>query len=197
MPKSESNCEMNEFCVYMHLNRINGKRYIGITSSDPLARWANGHGYYKNKHFYDAILRYGWDSFEHIILYTGLSKEEACEKETELIAKYVTQDKRYGYNITSGGEHFKHSEESKKLMSAHRTGKNCRKKSVETIQKMKENHAGGTLPKSVMCVESGKVYHSINDASRDTGINKKQISGCCRGDLHYNTAGGLHWQYMN
>ena len=72
---------MNKFMVYMHINKQNGKRYIGITSQDPVMRWANGKGYYRNKHFSDAINRYGWDGFEHVILSTNLDKESACAME--------------------------------------------------------------------------------------------------------------------
>ena len=110
---------MNDYVVYMHVNKANGKRYIGI-SKNPIARWANGKGYYRNKHFSDAINKYGWNNFDHLILYTDLTKKEAGEIEQHLIKEYRTQDKRYGYNLTSGGEAFLHSEESKKLTPAQR-----------------------------------------------------------------------------
>lgn len=186
---------MSEFCVYMHVNRANGKKYIGITSMNPLDRWQNGKGYHKNKHFTDAIMRYGWDNFDHLILFSGLTKEEACAKEQALIAEHKTQDKHYGYNLTSGGECFHHSEESKRLMSARRMGKGTGKRSPEVIANMKASHGGGAEKVAVVCIESGKVYDSINDAARATGVNKKQISGCCRCVPHYNTAGGCHWKY--
>lgn len=185
----------NTFCVYLHINNINNKKYVGITSGDPLKRWLNGKGYYKNKHFYDAILRYGWDNFTHLILYTGLSKREACTIEQKLILEYQTQDKTRGYNLTSGGEFFKHSDDSKRLMSERRKGKGKVKRTAEQIKHMKASHAGGTPKVAVYCVETGVRYNSINDASRATGINKKQISGCCKKQRHYNTAGGFHWLY--
>ena len=27
-------------------------------------------------------------------------------------------------------------------------------------------------------------------------LNKKVISNCCRGTIHYNTSGGYHWQFV-
>lgn len=95
---------MDKYTVYMHVNKINQKKYIGITKQKPQDRWGhNGNNYKESSHFYAAIQKYGWDNFEHIILYTNLSQEQACEIEIKLIADLKTQDKRYGYNILSGG----------------------------------------------------------------------------------------------
>ena len=95
--------EENGYIVYKHTNKINGKIYIGITHyEDPNRRWCNGRGYKHSTLFNRAIKKYGWDSFMHEVLFTGLSKEEAHTMEKALIAKY----KREGisYNIANGGE---------------------------------------------------------------------------------------------
>jgi len=184
------------FTVYMHVNKINGKKYVGITKcNDPNRRWANGKGYYRNKHFSDAIEKYGWNNFDHQIIMQGLEKESACALEQWLIKVHETQNKNKGYNITDGGEFFHHTDESKRLMSQNRKGKGLQKLSEEHKRRMKEHHAGGADKKCVICLETGQKYESINDASRDTGINKKGISGCCRRKKHYNTAGGYHWEF--
>ena len=184
---------MSEFCVYIHKNKTNGKRYVGLTSEKPAMRWQNGLGYRSNKHFHDAITRYGWDGFDHIIVSEGLTKDEACELEKSLIIKYETTDKTKGYNLTGGGEHFRHSEESRELMRERRKGKNTGPFTEEHKRRIKEHHAGGGEKVAVLCIETGVIYQSINDASRATGINKKGFSGCIRGVTHYNTAGGFHW----
>lgn len=93
----------NNFVVYMH-KTPNNKVYIGLTSMIPERRWANGMGYYKNPHFTNAIKKYGWDNIEHIILFDGLTKQEACEKEIELIKLYDSTNRQKGYNIGTGGE---------------------------------------------------------------------------------------------
>jgi len=67
---------INDFCVYMHTNKLNGKKYIGITQQEPKKRWKSGYGYSygASPHFERAIKKYGWaKGFDHEILYTGLT----------------------------------------------------------------------------------------------------------------------------
>lgn len=94
---------MGNYCVYKHTSP-SGKVYIGITHKEPRERWKNGLGYRTQKRFYRAIVKYGWDSFTHEILFSGLSEQEAKDKEVELIAIYESSDKSHGYNVTLGGE---------------------------------------------------------------------------------------------
>ena len=106
------------YTVYQHKNKINGKIYIGITMQEPEKRWgANGYNYKSSPHFYAAIQKYGWDNFEHNILYTNCTREEACLMEQILIKKYNSMDRNFGYNSTSGGENFVMNEETKQKIS--------------------------------------------------------------------------------
>lgn len=62
---------------------------------------------------YHAIKKYGWKRINHEILFTDLTKEEAEQKEIELIAFYKSNDRKNGYNIANGGNHCgKHSKET-------------------------------------------------------------------------------------
>ena len=106
------------YCVYQHINKINGKRYIGITKQNPESRWGtDGINYKSSPYFYSAIQKYGWDNFDHEILFNDLTKEEACVKEIELIAYFQTQDKQHGYNIMEGGSAPTIPEEMRSVMS--------------------------------------------------------------------------------
>ncbi len=106
------------YIVYKHTNSLNNKVYIGITSQKPEQRWGiNGANYKSSPHFYLAIQKYGWNNFEHEILFTNLSKEDACLKEQELIKFYNSMDKEFGYNQTSGGECCVMADESKLKLS--------------------------------------------------------------------------------
>ena len=241
---------MSSYTVYVHTNKVNGMKYVGITGQDPKARWAHGYGYHKQSHFFNAIKHYGWDGFTHEIVATGLSLKEAATEEERLISLYKTTNRQFGYNKSTGGEagargvelsaenRAKRSETLKRLwenpafrerrrvatielnkrkdirekrsaasmgrsltqetrekISEHRRGVKPPPFSDEHRAKMREHHAGGVAKSPVICIETGKTYASINDASRATGINKKGISGCCRKVEHYNTAGGYHWEF--
>lgn len=87
------------YSVYVHVFP-NNKCYVGITRQDVNDRWQNGEGY-KSQPVYDAIKEYGWKNIQHIVLFTNLTQQEACEKEKELIIKLDAIEN--GYNITTGG----------------------------------------------------------------------------------------------
>lgn len=106
------------YTVYKHQNKINGKIYIGITMQEPERRWGNnGINYKTSPHFYAAIQKYGWNNFDHNILFKNLTHDEACSKEQELIEYYNSMNREFGYNSTSGGDVFIMNEETKQKIS--------------------------------------------------------------------------------
>ena len=140
----------NTYCVYLHINKIDGKKYVGQTCQIPEKRWKEGKGYKGCVHFFNAIIKYGWDNFEHKIVYDSLTKEEADYFEDLMINSLNTTDCNYGYNIKNGGSIGKHSEESKIKMSKAKKGKYVGKKSYnygrkhteEARRHMSEAHLG-------------------------------------------------------
>ena len=207
----------NTYSVYCHTNKINGKKYIGITKRKPELRWKNGSDYKHNNHFYNAIQKYGWDGFYHEVLYTDLSEKNAKEKERELISFYKTTCKDYGYNLTGGGDGmFNPSDELRQKMRERKLGKNNyfydkhfngkenpfygrkhKDSSRELISKNHANVSGKQNPRAtpVICIELNKRYDTITDASIELNINNGTIGQCCRGKLK--TAGGYHWKYAS
>jgi group I intron endonuclease len=116
------------WCVYMHTNKENGKVYIGVTCRQPEVRWGKNGSEYKRlnqRAFAGAIAKYTWDGFTHEVLFTDLTKDEANQKEIELIALYKANVCRWGkeamgYNMTDGGEgHLghKHGKRTRQKMS--------------------------------------------------------------------------------
>lgn len=95
------------WCIYKHTNKINGKVYVGQTCQKPEERWRNGDGYQHNPLFYNAILKYGWNSFAHEIIENNIiNQKEANEKEMYYIAQYNSYED--GYNLTKGGDNREH-----------------------------------------------------------------------------------------
>ena len=90
--------------VYIHINKINNKKYVGISSSsDVNRRWGREGEGYKNSKFYNlGILQYGWDNFKHIILVDQINLSLAEQIEARLIKILNLKDESCGYNESSG-----------------------------------------------------------------------------------------------
>lgn len=148
------------YVVYAHINKVNGKMYIGITGQeDPNLRWLNGLGYSESPMFNNAIRKYGWDSFSHVILCNGLNLMEAEETEKFMIMFFDTQNRDKGYNRAAGGQGafgVKWTDDQKKRMSERISGKGHpnygKHMSEETKRKIGDanrgRHYGDKSPKS-------------------------------------------------
>jgi group I intron endonuclease len=159
-----------KYIVYMHENKTNHKKYIGITSQDPETRWRKGTNYRNCHAIRRAFEKYGWDGFEHIILYEGLTKEEACEKEIQLISEYDTRNPEHGYNICIGGggtSGFAHTEEWK--------------------EELREKMSGSNNPNygKPMSEEQKEKLRQINLGKKLTEEHKRKISDGCKGKIHH------------
>lgn len=175
---------MEKYILYEHVNKNTGKRYIGITNNKEI-RWRNeGIGYkpYNGSvsRFWNAIQKYGWDSFDSNILEENLTFEEACEKEILEISKYdIRKDL---YNISQGGnggiiylEHprgmlgKKHSEEFKNRLREIMSGENN-----PFYGKNWDDYGGhprGMLNKS----HTEDIKEQISKTCKEKGINKKRV----------------------
>lgn len=130
------------YCVYKHTSP-SGKVYIGITSREPTIRWRNGKGYELCTAFNRAIEKYGWENIRHEILYESLDKETACAKEQELIAEHRSNEPEYGYNLTSGGEHYEANAEWRERLS--KSLKKYYEEHPEKREKIGNDHRGKRL----------------------------------------------------
>ena len=202
----------NNYKVYIHINKTNGKRYYGITKQEPKKRWQNGKKYGNNDHFTNAINYYGWDNFDHIVIARGLTEEEAKWLEIELIREFDTTNRDKGYNITKGGEGtngYKHTEETRKNIGKIHKGKTLseetRKKLSEamkgknspmkTRKKLSESHKGKNNPsaKRIYCVELDMYFDTVTEASEYVGCHRSNISSVLIGNRK--TCKGYHWLY--
>ena len=201
---------MGLYSVYK-LTAPNGKVYIGITSRKPEYRWNNGKGYYQNKHLYSAILLYGWINFKHEILAKNLTKEVACLLEQELISMFKSNNPKYGYNNSSGGEapnkgHKATKEEIAKRVEAIK-GKPMSERGRQNIsnaKKGKSNGHDGMIGEQ--CGKAGLVYqidrvsnetvyvyYGFYEMARITGYAQTPVKEAAKGKRKQ--AYGFLWKY--
>ncbi len=111
--------------IYKHTSKTSGKSYIGYTTNGIDKRWrnhCNNSQKVSNRHFHNAIRKYGEEDFTHEIIVRCSDIEIAKKAEISCIDYYDTYNN--GYNMTKGGEGFsgKHSDESKRKMSKAKKG---------------------------------------------------------------------------
>ena len=148
----ENRIDKRSYVVYMHTSPSN-KRYVGITRQNPPEkRWGyNGNGYCDNDYFSRAISKYSWKNIKHEILYTGLTKEEAEQKEIELIAFYDSMNPEKGYNMTPGGSY-----------------------NVNVVLKpVKQYTAEGVFIQEYECIKYGAIATNINKSAVSLCCNNK------------------------
>ena len=149
----------------------NGKLYIGQTCNS-LRRRAGNHGecYVECPLFYNAIKKYGFENFKSEIVADGLTLDEANWLEKYLIAYYHSAERKYGYNLSHGGDGIlgysspeKNAKISKAKMGTHLPR--------EVYERIAEKRRGTKMPKAA--VDKTAAWH--RGKKRSTSA-KKNIS---------------------
>lgn len=195
-------------CVYMHINKINGKRYFGITGQNFKRRWRDGTAYKHCTRFNNDISKYGWENFEHYILANNIGEYSAKILEQILVSRYKTYQNEHGYNISLGGG--KWSEEMKEKLRSKRNGNDNpfygKKHSAKTKHIIGENskkftRGKNSQAKKVMCLNTGEVFECMVSAAEKYGINcPSDISKVCKGKTKSRgkdkNGNKLRWAYV-
>lgn len=183
---------MKKFFVYIHITP-SGKRYIGITNSvNPQDRWGTDGMHYQSQPFYRAIKKYGWENISHII-YQVDTKQEMFYLEKYLIRFYNTRDKKYGYNISEGGEsgakgnHYRKSKESIEKSRQYHLG---RKRSDQSKQNMRES----SKHRMIKVMIDNHIFESIRDAADYINCDRRSLSGALKRNKN-SLFKGHHIQY--
>lgn len=156
------------YTVYCHINKTNGKKYVGITKHPVEQRWQKGKGYAGCTKFERAIHKYGWNNFDHEIVASNLNKREAENFERLLIKKLNTTDNNFGYNIAFGG----HTMENR-----HHT--------LEARRKMGKNHSPmnyGHNPRAKKVICEGKIFSCISECADFYGVSKSTMRSWVNGN---------------
>lgn len=171
-----------EYKLYMHINKINGHFYIGITSLDINQRFGkDGSNYKKCTYFWNAIQKYGWDNFEHLIIADNLTKEQACQYEVDLIEHMKLERPNSCYNILAGGD--------------------LGRKDIIATEEYKNKFRGSKNPvaKSVICIETNKIFDTVTDAGIFYNLDRKNIIRSCKTGIACGKFNNikLHWAYYD
>ena len=173
------------------------KVYVGLTKQSVKDRWRNGNAYSHSVFVNNAIKKYGWENVKKVVLYDGLTREQAMQKEIELIEWFDSTNREFGYNLSTGGESksgVPMSKEAKDYLRWLRLGTTL---SEETKRKIGEQELGANNPmaRKVICLETMKVYNTLTQAKKETGATK--ITDCCRHNKKHRSSGGYHWEYYD
>ena len=179
--------------LYVHINKANGKRYFGITGQKKAEdRWNNGKGY-KGLYFYDDIVAYGWNNFEHIVLFDNLTKEEAELLEQMYIALYDSSNKHNGYNTALGEGYtgLKHTEDTKAKISKTKKGTVLNEKHKQKISKSMK----GKNAKPIYCIELDMYFETVTEGANFIGYKHANVSRVLNGKQK--ACKGYHYIYKN
>lgn len=161
---------MRNYSVYIHTSP-SGKIYVGLTKQEPRNRWANGKGYHKQI-FQKAINKHGWENISSEVIKDGLTLQEAIDKEHDLIKETKSNDSRFGYNVSPGGERgVVHSKETKEqiIETKRLDGQLTLNKEIASEIRRMYNETSATAP------ELAKLY----------GVNHRQITRVINNDTWY------------
>lgn len=187
----ETKLQPKQFSVYLHTDKTDGRKYIGITSQQPERRWQRGLGYVNNPYFFNLIKKRGWDGFEHEIVASGLTKEKSLDLEEKLIEKYKLQDKKYGINLRAGGLQNLPGVETRQNISKSLLGHEVSEKTRQLLMK-------NVPSKKVEQLLNGRVireFESLSEAARSVGGLKSNIWTCCNGGRK--SYHGFGWRYKD
>lgn len=150
--------------VYKITNLINKKCYIGVTSR--IKRRIYEHTRYSEIenspltcYLHNSIKKYGCDNFIFEVIHESIKNDEELNKlEIYYIKKFQSNNSKYGYNLTSGGERGIPNDITilKKIASSHKT-------------KVAKYDLNG----SFICE-----YESVKEASRQNNIPDTDIHRC-------------------
>lgn len=158
--------EERKHLVYKHTSP-SGKCYIGITKDYELRCIQHKSSNNECVAFRNALEKYGWDNFTHEILEEKLTLQEANDKEKYYIGYYNSLSPS-GYNLTTGGDTFELSEETKEKMRGKYRGSTT---GHANIRKLKNSYSVSYLVDGVT-VRLGN-YNTLEDALEAKRLQKR------------------------
>ena len=177
--------------VYAILNPANQKVYIGVTKNTLSHRFDNGNGYKKCLRLWDDIEKYGFDSFEKVVIRDKMERDEAMALEERLVDMLGTMDPNIGYNMRRGGIHNIPCDDVGKHISIAKIGHIV---SEETRRKLSKYNRRSVVQRT-MSGDYVSEYDSLTDAAKAVGSYKSNIYAVCIGKKK--SCRGYRWSYAS
>lgn len=153
--------------IYKITNKINSKVYIGLTKNGFKQRYSGSIKATHNKHLQHSIEKYGIENFEIIEEFDFADNEqELKEKEKYYIQFFKSNDPKYGYNKTSGGEHPVPNEQAKKKMSDAKKGKTYGEKTKQLWSEQRTGQGNPNFGKRWDDEHKQKIAASVSKSTR-------------------------------
>ena len=181
--------------VYITTNHVNGKQYIGQRKYDKQGKWKEylGSGIILSR----AIEKYGLENFSKEIIEECKTKKILNDREIYWINYYNAVESDNFYNIASGGDGGNtiagYTDDQRNLLS---TKLSDMRKGIINIGKNNGNS------RRVICINTMKVFDTINEASIYYNVDKDAIQQCCSDANKRKTAGEINgermiWEYYD
>lgn len=128
--------------IYLAVHKESGKVYVGLTSRTAKERWYKHRrlAFVENKdtHFYRALRKYGESAFELHTVSEATSPGDVQNLERVWITLLRANVSEFGYNTAAGGDHPRHTEETKKKIGDVQRGKRRKPHPLKGTPELKE-----------------------------------------------------------
>ena len=219
--------------IYMIQNLINNKVYIGLTTRKFEYRYGKngiksvyGKQKHSNAHLSSSIEKYGLDCWEIKILHDNVTDiEELKNLEQYYVYKYKSNDPKYGYNKTAGGDAIADRLKKKVIcindqnifdsladageyynISYTAISQCCLGKIQQVYgnqfayyeegKKYKLKEITNECFKQVICINTMEKFNTITSAATKYNVNIEAIRQACNNHYKGATASGYQWDYF-
>jgi len=138
----------------------NNKKYCGYTSQSLKHRWDNGNGYKRCPLVWRAIQKYGWDNIKKELYFSSNDKNEALNKEKEVIYELDLTNPKFGYNLHEGGQPTPPTRNLTPEARQH-LSELCKQRWADPKFRAERIAYGKAHPPSKLCIERGKIASAI------------------------------------
>lgn len=218
--------------IYMIKNLMNNKVYIGLTTRSFEYRYGKSgmkSVYNKrkkdNSHLCNSIKKYGFDCWDIKILHDNIMDiEELKRLEIHYVSKYKSNDPRYGYNKTAGGDNIADSVKRKVICIndqnifnsladagdyyniSYTAISQCCLGKIQQIygkqfsyyeedKKYELKEITNECFKQVICINTMEKFNTITAAATKYNVNIESIRQACNNHYKGATALGYQWDY--